>query len=333
MSSILKERQNYIMNKLLTTFLLIIAFQITCQAQIKISSAAGSFDTLKIGTVIYYQSAWDDPLDELYPVTLKINRPLKAFETLWDSMRVSDGAIHFKSTSNPKALMIIDATGWGLIDVGNEDTINYPNISPITVNKMNNEVEWLNFGFSREIDSLRFAPSRGNVKISIDSTNQVNLIYGDFFIVRPDLCFEGFGSLRPSVTYFDSSSKVITTWFIYGNPASPTIDTLSDTAFANLPPFGQKITLDFNKTNWIKRMVKLDISVSPNPVKDIMTINGSQDFSGSVFQVISMDGKLICKGKIDSNQINLSPLKTGNYILKIQNKGQIYFARFIKTDF
>ena len=150
-------------------------------------------------------------------------------------------------------------------------------------------------------------------------------------MVRPDLCFEGLGSLHPSVTYFDSS-KGYTTWFIHGNPAAPVIDTFSKIAFDNLPLLGQKITLDFNKTNFIKRIAKLNISVSPNPVADLLTIGGLLNFSGSTYQIISMDGRTVFKGKMEENQIRVEQLKTGNYILKIQNKGQIYFARFIKTD-
>ena len=324
-------RQKINMNKLSTIFLIMIAFALSSQAQIKVSSAAGSFDTLTSGTLIYYQYAWDDPLDEDYPAGVQLPKPVKAFEIVWDSMLVSDGAIFLTSTSNPSALLAVDAVGWDLIDKGYEDTINYPNISPVTVSLSETEVEWMDFGFYNEIDKLYLAPSKGSVKISVDSTNKVNIIYGDFAIVNPDLCFEGFGSLRPSVTYFDNSSNV-TTWFIYGDPTAPTIDTLSDTAFANLPPLGQKITIDFNKTNWIKQLAKISISVSPNPAMDIITVNGSKNFSGNVYQLISMDGKMIIRGKMVSNKINVSQLKTGNYILKITDKGQGYYSRFIKSD-
>lgn len=320
------------MNKFFTTLLFLLAFQFLSHAQIKVSSTAGTFDTLKVGTPIYYQYAWDDPLDEDYPEVIKLPNSLKAYETIWDSMYISDGSVFLTSTTKRTAFVILDATGWDLIDKGNEDTINYPNISQITVSPTNNEVEWLNFGFYNELDSLFSLPSTGSVKISIDSTNKVNFIYGDFSIVRPDLCFEGFGSLRPSVTYVDSAIGY-TSWFIYGDPTAPTIDTLSDTAFANLPALGQKITIDFNKTNFIKKLAKLNISTSPNPAVNIITINGSKDFTGSSFQIISIDGKIVGKGRIEGNQINVEQLIDGNYFLRINNSNQFYMSRFVKASF
>jgi hypothetical protein len=225
----------------------------------------------------------------------------------------------------------LDATGWDLIDKGYEDTVNYPNISQITVSPTGNEVEWLNFGFYNELDGLGALPSAGSIKISIDSANKVNFIYGDFSIVRPDLCFEGFGSLRPSITYVDTASGY-TTWFIYGDPTAPTIDTLSDTAFANLPAIGQKLTLDFNKTNFIKRIDNLNISVSPNPAVNILNIDIIKDIEGGLFQIFSLDGRILSKGKLANNLINIEQLKSGNYILKVQSNGKIYYSRFIKTD-
>jgi hypothetical protein len=319
------------MNKFFTSLILLFVFHFVSQAQIKVSSAAGIFDTLMAGTPIYYQYAWDDPLDEDYPVVLKLPKSVKAFESIWDSMYVSDGSVFLTSTTNRKAFIILDATGWDLIDKGYEDTVNYPNISQITVSPTRNEVEWLNFGFYNELDGLGALPSAVSIKISIDSANKVNFIYGDFSIVRPDLCFEGFGSLRPSITYVDTASGY-TTWFIYGDPTAPTIDTLSDTAFANLPAIGQKLTLDFNKTNFIKRIDNLNISVSPNPAVNILNIDIIKDIEGGLFQIFSLDGRILSKGKLANNLINIEQLKSGNYILKVQSNGKIYYSRFIKTD-
>ncbi len=319
------------MHKFSIIFFLFFAFTFSSQAQIKVSSSAGTFDTLAIGTLIYYQHAWDDPLDEDYPAVFKLPHSIKAFESIWDSMWVSDGSIYLTSSTDSSGYIILDATGWDLVDKGYEDAINYPNISQITVSSAGNEVEWLGFGFYNELDSLKALPSTGSVKISIDSTNKVDFIYGDFSIVRPDLCFEGFGSLHPSVTYVDKVTGY-TSWFIYDDPTSPTIDTFSDKAFTYLPPLGQKITIDFNKTNWIKQLTKISISVSPNPAIDLITINGGKDFTGNSYQLISIEGRTIFKGKIESNQIDVSQLKAGNYILKIQGKNQIYYSRFIKAN-
>ncbi|MFM9945160.1 MAG: T9SS type A sorting domain-containing protein [Bacteroidia bacterium] len=320
------------MNKIITTLCLLFVFLLSSNAQISVSSVASNYDTIFGGTSIYYQYAWDEPLDEDYAVIFKLSKPLKAFETLWDSAMVADGALLLVTSSDPLKLLILDGCGWDLMDKGYvNDSMGLNNVSPIKISDSMDRVEWRNFGFYNEYDSTLQLPSSGSVQIKINAMNTVDITYGDFSIVRPDLCFEGFGSLRPSVTYYDTATGY-NTWFIYGNPLSPSIDTLSDTAFASLPALGQKITLDFKKTNFVKRLSKINISVSPNPVANVLTIGGTKDFSGGMFQIISMDGRAIVKGKVETNRINVEMLKTGNYVLKIQDKGQVYYTRFIKSD-
>lgn len=317
------------MNKILTTLLLIFTFQLASKAQITVSSVASNYDTIFGGTSLYYQYAWDEPLDEDYPEIFKLSKPLKAFNNLWDSALVADGSLWLVSSSNPDVMLLIDGVGWDLIDKGYEnDSLGLNNVSLINLSDSMDRVEWRNFGFYNEYDPTLQLPSSGSVQIQVKSSNIVDIIFGDFAIVHPDLCFEGFGSLRPSVSYFDEKDSVFT-WFLYGNPESPSIGTRNDTAFDHLPVLGQKISLDFNKTNFIKQLARVNISVSPNPAVNLITLNGL-DFSGRSFQIISMDGRTVNKGKIEMNQISVENLKSGNYILKIQGKEQIYYSRFIK---
>ena len=320
------------MYKIFTTVLIIFVFQLGAQAQIKVSSVASTYDTIFGGTSLYYQYAWDDPLDEDYPEIFKLSKPLKAFQTIWDSAIVSDGSLNLVSSVNHDRLLIIDGTGCDLIDKGYEnDSLGLNNVSPVKISDSMDRVEWRSFGFAGEMDSTWQFPSSGSLQIKVNAMNTVDMVFGDFAIVYPHLCFKGLGSLRPTVTYFDDNDSIYT-WFIYGDPTAPSIDTLSDTAFANLPVLGQKITLDFNKTNFIKRVSKLSVFVSPNPVANKLTIHGLKNISGSSFQIISMDGRTVSKGRPDNDQINVGNLKTGNYILKLQNNGQVYYARFIRSD-
>lgn len=320
------------MNKFFTTLFFLFAFQFVSQAQIKVTSVASNYDTIFGGTPIYYQYAWDDPLDEDYPVTFKLAKSLKAFETLWDSALVSDGELFLTSSTDTSKLLIIDGIGWELIDKGYEnDSLGLNNVSPIKISDSMDRVEWRSFCFYNEYDSTLQLPSSGSLQIKVNGDNTVDLIFGDFAIVHPDLCFEGFGSLHPSVTYKDEKDS-FNTWFIYGDPTAPTIDTLSDTAFANLPALGQKITLNFNKTNFIKRIANSAISVYPNPAIDVLNINGVTNIEGGHFQIFSIEGKTMNKGKITNNQINIEQLKTGNYVLKVQSKGRVFYTKFIKID-
>jgi len=300
------------------------------QAQIQIHASSGTYDSILSGTPIYYQYSWDDPLEEVRD-SFKLFKSIKAFGSAWDSAIVSEGSLYFISHNNPKALLIVDGTGWDLIDKGWEDTINYPNLSPVIISSTNDEVEWRNFGFTNELDSLDALPSTGNLKIKINFLNVVDLIYGDFAIVRPDLCFEGFGSLHPSITYKDSNG-FYAQWFIFGNPADPTLDTISNQAFDHLPVIGQKISLDFTDIASIIKLRAPQMTVSPNPVVSTLNITGAIDFAGKNYHIIGFDGRIVDQGKIELNKIDTERLKHGNYILKIQSESQFYYARFLKVD-
>ena len=69
------------------------------------------------------------------------------------------------------------------------------------------------------------------------------------------------------------------------------------------------------------------VKVYPNPVKDILTINSEDLKSYSVYNILGQEVK---KDNLDSsNQINLSDLKNGIYILKLQNKENNHFTKKI----
>ena len=314
--------QRFILSIIATALLSIQGF-----SQIKVSSSLQSYDSILDGELIYYQFSWDDPIDE-YAEIFPLKKPLKAFENIWDTMAVSDGLIVLKSSKNNNKFLMIDASGWDLMDKGYTDTVNYPNISPIIISNDSSAIEWRGFGFANELYELDSLPSTGNIILTLESNNKINITYGDFVIERPDLCFEGFGGLHPSITYIDENDS-LTTWFIFGDPKSPSIDTLSDTAFISLPEIGQTISIDFNKTNYISRKNISKINVFPNPATENIKISG---LSGSLFSysIISINGKVVRKGILENNIIEINDLKQGNYIIKINDNKSVYFSKFIK---
>jgi len=319
------------MKRFFTFIALFLIFTISGKSQIFVTSSPGTYDSLFSGIPMYYQHSWDEPLEEIRD-TFKLPSALFAFNRYWQSAMVSDGSFHLISASDPKATLIIDATGWDLMDKGYEDTINYPNISPVMLAETNDEVEWRNFGFAREMDSIGILPSYGSVKIKFVAFNKFQLIYGDFGVIRPDLCFEGFGSLRPSITFIDSNNTTHT-WFIYGDPENPSIDSLiTDSAFDHLPPFGQHITIDLNSTKSIKRSENIGIKVFPNPATDLLNIQSLINFTGRTYRIISMDGRIVRDGKLSTKALDINNLTPGTYILSLENDGRNYVSRFVKLQ-
>ena len=66
------------------------------------------------------------------------------------------------------------------------------------------------------------------------------------------------------------------------------------------------------------------IYISPNPVSDILTVNGiSQPVE---FQITDLTGKEILSGEISNNSVDVSSLKVGLYLLKLENRS----IQFIK---
>lgn len=318
------------MYKLILAFIACLAFQFQAHSQITVSSANSQYDTIFGGTSIYYQYAWDDPLDEDYPETFKLSKPLKAFNILWDSARVSDGTLRLISSSSTSVYLMIDGTGWDIIDRGwHNDSLGLNNVSPIKISDSMDRVEWRSFGFFGELDSTWQLPSLGSVQIQVKAMNKVDIIFGDFAIVRPDLCFEGFGGLRPRITFSNGVDSAFT-WVIFGDPNMPTLGSGKDTALNKLPDLGLKMSLDFNKTNSIKGLNQTYLKFHPNPVKDLLYLEGTQNFANSKYQIFNILGKEITAGELESNSINLENLIAGVYILSLNFHNHRFMVRFIK---
>ena len=72
-----------------------------------------------------------------------------------------------------------------------------------------------------------------------------------------------------------------------------------------------------------------EISVYPNPVKDILYINYQNE---TIEEIVVYDllGKKIVEQKTNNNQINLSELKSGFYVVKIKTQSGVKTEKIIK---
>ncbi|MCB9252667.1 MAG: T9SS type A sorting domain-containing protein [Flavobacteriales bacterium] len=318
-----------LVKNIVTGILLLLVCNIS-KAQFILNSQSGTYDSIVSGEEIYYQYSWDEPLEEIDD-TFKIGKKLKAFGHEWDSARVSDGSLFLRSSENSEITLILDATGWDLMDKGWVDTINYPNLSPVWISDNMEEVEWRRFGFANELDSLFELPSTGSVKIKFLDANKVEFIYGEFAMIRPDLCFEGFGSLRPGITYIDENST-IHTWFMYGDPEGPSIDSVSlDTAFDHLPPTGQHISIDFGNTNSIFAKAKPSLKLYPNPAVHNVFVSVAGISMDADFNITTFEGRTVKSGKYTYDGVQVSDLKPGYYVFNLHNKGYTYRTKFVKA--
>ncbi|MFK8054740.1 MAG: LamG-like jellyroll fold domain-containing protein [Saprospiraceae bacterium] len=72
------------------------------------------------------------------------------------------------------------------------------------------------------------------------------------------------------------------------------------------------------------------IRIFPNPASNSVTVTVDSDTKADQYRVLSISGKTILAGKF-SEQISLSSLPTGLYILQIESESQVWFNKIIKS--
>lgn len=67
--------------------------------------------------------------------------------------------------------------------------------------------------------------------------------------------------------------------------------------------------------------------IYPNPVKTIINISPKITTNDNSFNIYSIDGKIVLKGKVQDNKINVESLLKGAYIISFANQQQIKFIK------
>ncbi len=70
------------------------------------------------------------------------------------------------------------------------------------------------------------------------------------------------------------------------------------------------------------------ITIYPNPV--LSTIHFNEDTIIERAFIISVNGKILINQSINNNILDVSSLKTGNYILRVESRNKVYINKFIK---
>lgn len=70
------------------------------------------------------------------------------------------------------------------------------------------------------------------------------------------------------------------------------------------------------------------LKIFPNPTSSILTIE--TELTNAQYQVFDIYGRLVSSGKIDGNQIDVSRLVSGLFLLQVDSGEKLYSARFLK---
>lgn len=68
----------------------------------------------------------------------------------------------------------------------------------------------------------------------------------------------------------------------------------------------------------------------PNPTSEFLNLSTDLNLNKTPYMIFDVSGRLVKKGKINNNQLNVSTLAAGNYMLRISNQGAVKVQKFIK---
>jgi len=89
-----------------------------------------------------------------------------------------------------------------------------------------------------------------------------------------------------------------------------------------IPPYVASIEAKELTKEEVKSINEKSINLFPNPVNDILNINGNSN-EDYFYQIYDLTGKVISKGKFINNKINVSQLKTGIYLIRVNDSKEV----------
>lgn len=104
-----------------------------------------------------------------------------------------------------------------------------------------------------------------------------------------------------------------------------TADAGNRITFNNIAVYGTQVTLA------VAQNTALKFSIYPNPFSDVVNIIGMNQAENVVYNLFTIDGKLIKKGRLEErNQINLNDVSKGLYMLQLTSNGKTETKKIIK---
>ncbi len=171
---------------------------------------------------------------------------------------------------------------------------------------------------TNKFDINTLIPIKGshNFETRISSTNKVEFIFKNISLPFDDANNDGYVSFKiktkPSLIVGDTFSNSANIYFDYNFPI---VTNNYTTSIQN--------TLGLQENDFIN-----NISVYPNPAKNILYFKTEHNISK--IEVYDIAGRILSSNSVRENKIDLSELKTGNYILKLYTEKGIMNTKIIK---
>jgi uncharacterized repeat protein (TIGR01451 family) len=167
-----------------------------------------------------------------------------------------------------------------------------------------------------DISTLVPIASSSNVKTRVINSNVVEFIFENINLPFDDANNDGYIAFKiktkPTLVVGDIFSNSASIYFDYNFPI---VTNNYTTTIQN--------TLGLQENDFIN-----NISVYPNPVKNILNFKTGHNISK--IEVYDIAGRILSSNSVRENKIDLSELKTGNYILKLYTEKGIMNTKIIK---
>jgi len=134
---------------------------------------------------------------------------------------------------------------------------------------------------------------------------------------------EGFRFMSTLNTHFGiGTENAITNIIIYW--PSGTIDNVMN------PTVNTHHVITEGQTLSIEDETLESIAIHPNPVGKVMNINSPVNLTGKIATIFNIEGKRMMNLKLTEHKIDVSNLRQGNYILRLESDGKVFTQKFIK---
>ncbi|SFN48061.1 Por secretion system C-terminal sorting domain-containing protein [Bizionia echini] len=96
------------------------------------------------------------------------------------------------------------------------------------------------------------------------------------------------------------------------------------------PSINQRICVTEGESLSVEDYELEGLTIYPNPVEDILNISTPVSISGKIATVFDLNGKKVLNSKLNTNNLDVSKLQTGFYILRLESEGRVINRKFIK---
>ena len=87
--------------------------------------------------------------------------------------------------------------------------------------------------------------------------------------------------------------------------------------------------IDLNANNIIQKNLINNINIFPNPTNGIINITLSDNSNITKYNIYNVAGVLVKTGNIDNNQLDITSLNKGIYVIKLDNNSSTEFHKLV----